>query len=146
MFVFAWFMFSKWEMALREGRCKPSTNCFRTRIHRLNARMEADYENTYDFRRQEQFSGTQYSVKWPWFFKEEIEPNELYNTRLWTQTSSKFTAYVLFCYIALFIDSKNILIRFVDNLLRESLIFRIFASWWRHLDVILCNPCWCHLH
>ena len=52
-------------MALRDtqGRCKPSTNYFKTRIHRLNARMEADYEDTYDSPRQEQFSGTQYSVR-----------------------------------------------------------------------------------
>ena len=42
-------------MALRDtqGRCKPSTNCFRTRLHGLNARMEADYENTYDSPRQD---------------------------------------------------------------------------------------------
>ena len=48
-------------MALRDtqGRCKPSTNCFKKRIHRLNARMEADYESTCDSpSRQEQSSGT----------------------------------------------------------------------------------------
>ena len=57
-------------MALRDtqGRCKPSTNCFKTRIHRPNVRMEADYENTYDSPRQEQFSDTRYSVRWPRFF------------------------------------------------------------------------------
>ena len=30
--------------------------------------MEADYKNTYDSPRQEQFSGTWYSVRWPRFF------------------------------------------------------------------------------
>ena len=32
--------------------------------------MEAEYENAYDFPRQEQFSGTQYLVRWPWFFND----------------------------------------------------------------------------
>ena len=33
MFVFVWFIISKWKMALRDtqGRCKPSTNCFRNK-------------------------------------------------------------------------------------------------------------------
>ena len=85
MFVFVWFIFSKWKMALRDtqGRYKPSTNCFRTGIHRLNARMEADYENTYDSPRQEQFSGTRYSVRWPRLFKLKRQKNIDKYVRRW---------------------------------------------------------------
>ena len=86
-------------MALRDtqGRCKPSTNCFKTRIHRLNAGMKADYENTYDSPHQEQFSGTQYSVRWPWFFNKiittKLQLQQHYNTTTFVRKTLFFTAF-----------------------------------------------------